>query len=51
MAIEFVIARGNSRNGERKPDPAMEELRLAYARGELSDEGFDERRTRLQEHE
>ncbi|MFC6989957.1 SHOCT domain-containing protein [Haloplanus sp. GCM10025708] len=28
-------------------DPALEELRLAYARGELSDEEFEERRQRL----
>ncbi|WP_265110917.1 SHOCT domain-containing protein [Halosolutus halophilus] len=28
-------------------DPAMEELRTAYARGELSDEEFKERRRRL----
>ena len=29
-------------------DPALEELRTAYARGELSDEEFEERRNRLQ---
>lgn len=28
-------------------DPALEELRTAYARGELSDEEFEERRERL----
>jgi putative membrane protein len=33
-------------------DPAMEELRTAYARGEVSDEEFEERRRRLQtQHE
>ncbi|MFB6068822.1 MAG: SHOCT domain-containing protein [Halobacterium sp.] len=32
-------------------DPALEELRVAYARGELSDEEFEERRRRLQERE
>lgn len=30
-------------------DPALEELRMAYARGELSDEEFEERRNRLEE--
>ena len=30
------------------PDPAVEELRTRYARGELSDEEFEERRNRLQ---
>jgi putative membrane protein len=30
-------------------DPALEELRLAYARGELSDEEFEDRRRRLEE--
>lgn len=29
-------------------DPAMQELRTAYARGELSEEEFEERRRRLQ---
>lgn len=28
-------------------DPAVEELRLAYARGDLTDEEFEERRDRL----
>ncbi|ELY46727.1 SHOCT domain-containing protein [Natronorubrum sulfidifaciens] len=29
-------------------DPALAELRMAYARGDLSDEEFEERRQRLQ---
>jgi putative membrane protein len=32
-------------------DPALEELRLAYARGDLSDEDFEERRSHLQREE
>lgn len=32
-------------------DPAMEELRTAYARGELSDQEYEERRERLQKVE
>jgi putative membrane protein len=31
------------------PDAALEELRIAYARGDLSDEEFEQRRDRLQE--
>ena len=31
-----------------RSDPALEALRRAYARGELTDEEFEERRTRLQ---
>jgi putative membrane protein len=30
-------------------DPALEELRLAYARGDLSEEEFDTRRSRLRQ--
>ena len=33
--------------GRLAADPALEELRLAYARGEISDEEFEERRDRL----
>lgn len=32
-------------------DPAMEELRSAYARGDLSDEEFEQRRERLERRE
>lgn len=32
-------------------DPALEELRLAYARGDLSEEEFDRRRERLRRDE
>lgn len=34
--------------GEDEEDPAMAELRMAYARGDLSDEEFERRRERLQ---
>lgn len=38
--------------GTRGPtDPAMEELRVAYARGELTDEEFEQRRERLRRGE
>ena len=32
-------------------DTALEELRIAYARGDLSDEGFERRRERLRREE
>lgn len=35
------------RGGEDASDPAIEELRVAYARGDLSDEEFEQRRERL----
>lgn len=35
------------RTTEQAPDAALEELRIAYARGDLSDEEFDQRRERL----
>lgn len=33
---------------ERDVDPALEELRLAYARGELTDEEYEQRRDALE---
>lgn len=35
------------RTTEQAPDAALEELRIAYARSDLSDEEFDQRRDRL----
>ncbi|WP_306057947.1 SHOCT domain-containing protein [Natronococcus wangiae] len=43
----FLPARALGGGEPRQTDPALEELRLAYARGELSDEEFEERRERL----
>jgi putative membrane protein len=31
-------------------DPALEELRMAYARGDLSDEEYERRRERLEDN-
>jgi putative membrane protein len=42
----YLLYRGVSNSGH---DPALEELRRAYARGDLSDEEFEERRQRLRE--
>ena len=41
VGIGYLIYRSAS------GDPALDELRLAYARGDLSDEEYEERRDRL----
>ena len=47
LGVGYLVYRGAVRAyGGR--DRALEELRLAYARGELSDEEFDRRRERLE---
>ncbi|AQL44709.1 hypothetical protein BV210_18315 (plasmid) [Halorientalis sp. IM1011] len=38
-------------NRDGSTDPAIEELRTAYARGELTDEEFEQRRERLERDE
>lgn len=43
----YLLYRALGRSDRGESDPALEELRLAYARGELSDEEFEERRDRL----
>ncbi|QLG28014.1 SHOCT domain-containing protein [Halorarum halophilum] len=40
-----------SRGGTGRPDPALEELRTAYARGDLTDEEYEERRATLRSEE
>lgn len=50
LGIGFVLYRTITRL-EAETDPALEELRLAYARGDLTDEDFEERRTRLERDE
>ncbi|WP_435073733.1 SHOCT domain-containing protein [Halorubrum sp. HHNYT27] len=53
LAIGYAIYR--VLDGQVAPesgaDPALEELRLAYARGDLTDEEFEERRQDLQQDE
>ncbi|WP_255171540.1 SHOCT domain-containing protein [Natrononativus amylolyticus] len=44
----YALYRSSAGRPDREGDPALEELRLAYARGDLSDEEFDERRARLE---
>ena len=51
LAIGYVLYRGLLQTGGRETDSALEELRLAYARGDLSDEEFEERRQRLRREE
>lgn len=47
----YLLYRAITRFGGKETDAALEELRLAYARGELSDEEFEDRRERLQREE
>lgn len=44
-----LVAGGSSATGST--DPALEELRLAYARGDLSEEEFETRREKLRRNE
>jgi putative membrane protein len=47
VATGYLIYRTLTRKEETK-DPAIEELRVAYARGDLTEEEFESRRERLQ---
>ena len=47
VGVVYVLYRGVTGAGSEE-DAALEELRLAYARGDLSDEEFEERRQRLE---
>lgn len=46
VGVGYLLYRSVS---DRGTDPALEELRRAYARGDLSEEEFEERRRRLRE--
>lgn len=46
----YLVFRGMSET-QTSRDPAMEELRTAYARGDLTDEEFEARRNRLERSE
>ncbi|MBB6646926.1 SHOCT domain-containing protein [Halobellus ruber] len=48
LGLGYLLYRGIRRTDGRSEDVALEELRVAYARGELSDEEFETRRERLQ---
>lgn len=43
----YLVYRWLTSNQSVKSDPALEELRLAYARGDISEEEFEERRSKL----
>lgn len=47
----YLLYRASSQFGGEEPDAALEELRLTYARGKISNEEFEERRKRLQREE
>lgn len=47
VGVVYVLYRAVTSTGSEE-DAALEELRLAYARGDLSDEEFEERRQRLE---
>jgi putative membrane protein len=44
----YLLYRAVRRPGDRDTDTALEELRLTYARGELTDDEFEKRYERLQ---
>ena len=47
LGVGYLVYRALAGRDSRSTDPAMEELRLAYARGELSEEEFDDRSAKL----
>ena len=47
LSVGYLVYAAVRRSGDRETDPALEELRAAYARGDLSDEEFENRRERL----
>ena len=49
LGIGYLIYRAFTQRSLSDADPALEELRLAYARGELSQEEFEQRREDLQQ--
>lgn len=48
LGVGYVLYIRTTGGDDRKTNGALEELRSAYARGELSDEEFENRRDRLQ---
>ena len=47
VGIGYLLYSAAGRPAETETDPALEELRIAYARGELSEEEYEKRRERL----
>ncbi len=50
LGIGYLLYRA-ALGTDRKSDAALEELRVAYARGDISSEEFEERRERLERSE
>jgi putative membrane protein len=48
VGLGVLLYRALRGQSAQESDPAIEELRTAYARGDLSDEEFERRRDRLQ---
>lgn len=48
IGIGYLLYRAIGHSSAQRTDPALEELRLAYARGDLSDEEYEQRRERLE---
>ena len=48
IGIGYLLYSAIRQSGDRRTDPALEELKMAYARGDLSDEEFEKRRERLE---
>ncbi|MHB9286926.1 SHOCT domain-containing protein [Halobacteriales archaeon Cl-PHB] len=51
LGVGYLLYRGLGDRADAGTDPALEELRLAYARGDLTDEEFEERQARLRTEE
>lgn len=51
LGVGYLLYRGIRRTDGRREDAALEELRIAYARGDLSNEEFETRRERLQQED
>lgn len=49
VALVYLLYAGLTGGDGQTDDAALEELRAAYARGDLSDEEFERRRERLRE--
>lgn len=47
LGLGYLLYSAVRHSGGQRADPALEELRTAYARGDLTDEEFEERRERL----
>jgi len=51
LGVGYALYRTLTQAGISSRDPAVEELRVAYARGELSQEEFEQRREALKRNE